>query len=104
MWKLTLTAFQVDLFIPPTVSPGRYKGQVLVSSKQKPIYLTFSVLVLPAALPSTSAFATEFGFNVRGAMKAQFGKDVYNTSVYRNLTKLYLDAALMHRVSSSAVA
>ena len=99
---LLLVNVQVDVFVPPTITPGNYKGQVTVQSSSggylQETSLPFSVQVWSATLPSTSEYATEFGFNIRGAMKAQFGKDVYNTTMYRNLTKLYLDAALMHKV------
>ena len=99
---LLLVNVQVDVFVPPTVSPGNYKGQVTVQSSSgdylQEISLPFSVQVWSATLPSMSEYATEFGFDIHGAMKAQFGKDVYNTTMYRNLTKLYLDAALMHKV------
>jgi len=78
------------------------KGSVTVevaNEWRSNLSVNYTLKVFDFALPSASSFATEFGFSVENALKQHFGPHYNWDKEAVPLTQLYLDAALMNKVT-----
>ena len=88
----------VEYCVPPGTAPGLYQGSVKLSADGKEA-LTFPVTLKVRAftLPATSSLPTAFGFS--GLAACEGHKLSRDTAHVRELTRLYSQAALRHRIS-----
>jgi len=88
-------AMWVDMFIPEDAKPGDYSGFITINGNEK---VQFTLTVWDFALPSTvTNYSLMFGFSIDSAAKAHYGNDNY--TAWLELTKLYQEEAMMHRVT-----
>ena len=90
----------VELFVPPTTHPGKYKGSASISfggtvQFSVPINLT----VWRFVLPSTSSLKSSFGLSGINALRQHRGRYT-NDADLLSITSLYTKAALLHRIST----
>jgi len=89
----------IDVFVPPSMVPGIYHGDVRVLVDGKPqISIPLDLEVWNFKLPSTSSLATSFGFSGNTALSAHYGKYTSDKDLY-TLNHQYQKAALWHRIS-----
>ena len=90
----------IDVFVPPTASPGLYRGEVRVTAGGKALLVTVPIEleVWNFQLPSTSSLATVFGFSGNAAERIHYGRYKDDKDV-NDITYLYGKAALWHRIT-----
>lgn len=90
----------VEHYVPVDTPPGIYSGAVTVSATGlEPIRIPVSLEVWPFALPSTSSLPTSFGISGLSILDAHHGDYTDDDDLY-HLTRLYNEAALLHRLST----
>lgn len=89
----------IEYYVPPDTPPGLYRGRVQVSLGGEPcISVPVELRVWPLRLPSTSSLPNTFGFSGIKAQKEHLGAYT-NDADLRRLTRVYAEAALVHRLS-----
>jgi len=89
----------VEIFIPPSTTPGRYTGSARISllgSAQFSVPLGLTVWNF--VLPSTATLKSSFGLSGISALKQHRGRYTNDEDLH-SITRLYAKAALFHRVS-----
>lgn len=90
-------AIWVELFVPESAAPGRYRGQVRVSAAgQADATIAVELEVHRFALPRTSSLPVTFGFSAGAIARAHPGLSPEATAA---LVRRYEVAALRHRIS-----
>ena len=89
----------VEVFVPEATHPGKYSGSVRVATggftlASVPIHLT----VWSFTLPATASLKSSFGLNGTNLLKEHRGKYTNDQALY-SLTRVYANAALLHRIS-----
>jgi len=89
----------IEVYVPLDQPRGDYRGSITVSSEgdTKGI-IPFTVHVWAFALPSTSSLQTAFGIGGIGILKQHRGRYTDDEEL-RAITRVYAEAALMHRIS-----
>jgi len=88
-----------EVYVPPAARPGEYSGQLVVTVDAKPqIAIAVKLTVWKFALPSTSSFATSYGFNGLSTVQQHKGRYTNDRDVAA-LSFVYRKAALWHRLS-----
>lgn len=88
----------VEICVPRTASPGRYRGAILLEAGGRPaLEVAVDLQVLRFALPATSSLPTSFGFSAISAAKGH-GVPVGGETAME-LNRRYAQAALRHRIS-----
>ena len=89
----------VDVYVPPSTTPGMYSGQVrvLVAGKAR-LSLALDLEVWDFELPSTSTLVTTFGFSGNSAVRGHYGRYTSDDDI-DSLTRLYAKAGLLHRIT-----
>lgn len=108
-------AIWVDLFVPPSTPPGRYRGSVVLQRATDARGATHASVAIPIALhvgaftlPATATLRTAFGMDFAQPCLAHTGTEScsaeWNENTAYELRERYLRAALDHRFTISDVA
>ncbi len=91
----------IEVFVPETTRPGAYSGSVDITAQGKLIEtIPIHLHVWAFTLPATSTLKTSFGLNGGTVLKEHRGRYTDDEDLY-DLTRLYQEAALMHRISTN---
>ncbi len=94
----------VDVFVPEDAAAGTYTGMVTVSSSSgQPEQLPLSLTVWDFALPSTASLPTAFGYEGWGVLFGHYDDPHSHYDDIVPLAQLYLESALMHRLTLSSM-
>jgi hypothetical protein len=89
----------IEVYVPLDQPPGEYQGSITVASESATEgVIPFSVHVWAFTLPSTSSLQTAFGIGGISILKQHRGRYTSDGDL-RALTRIYAEAALMHRIS-----
>jgi hypothetical protein len=91
----------VEIFVPPTTTPGKYTGSARISLRGKvQLSVPISLTVWNFVLPSTATLKSSFGLSGITALKQHRGRYTNDEDLH-SITRLYAKAALFHRLSIS---
>jgi hypothetical protein len=89
----------VEVFVPPTATPGSYSGQASISlGKQAQIQIPIQLTVWNFTLPSTATLKSSFGLSGVTALKKHRGSYTSDADLF-SISRIYAKAALLHRIS-----
>ena len=89
----------VEVFVPPTATPGSYNGQASISlGKQAQIQIPIQLTVWNFTLPSTATLKSSFGLSGVTALKKHRGSYTSDADLF-SISRIYAKAALLHRIS-----
>lgn len=89
----------VEVFVPPTATPGTYSGQASISlGKQAQIQIPIQLTVWNFMLPSTATLKSSFGLSGVSALKKHRGSYTSDADLF-SISRIYAKAALLHRIS-----
>ncbi|HEV2472822.1 MAG TPA: hypothetical protein VGS41_09170, partial [Chthonomonadales bacterium] len=87
----------VDLYVPGSAAPGRYRGQMRISAAGvRPISIPIDIEVNRLTLPDTLSF--DISLNNYGTVGYQYGLDD-GSSAYRAVERRYFRMAQLHRAT-----